>query len=345
MPQPVTVITGFLGSGKSTLLNRILAAPEMADTAVIINEFGEVSIDHLLVETSLEDALVLQNGCICCTIRGDLVDTLMGLEARVARGELPPFRRVVIETTGLADAAPILQTLLFDPLLAGRYEVATVVTTVDAVHIADQLSTFPEASRQIAFANVVTLTKTDLADTGRVAMAAEDVRRLNPAARIATVLHGDIDFELFAPAAPPDEARLRSWLAADAYEPAAREQHDHSHDGHDHDHPHGASRHAAEIRSFCATFEEPLDLGRFKRWLLSIVSLKGRQLLRVKGVVNIDGIARPVVIQGVQHTLYPPLLLRAWPDGDRRSRIVFITHGLTAGALESTLPYLAASAR
>jgi G3E family GTPase len=231
--------------------------------------------------------------------------------------------------------------LRFDPALAGRYEVSTVVATVDATNIAGQIASFPEASRQIAFADVVALTKTDLAEPERTAAAMETIRRLNPAARIVSVLRGAIDVALLAPAERPDGTRLRAWLAADVYEPVER-GHRHSH-GDDHEHAPATSRHAAEIRSFCITFDEPLELARFKRWLVSIVSLKGRRLLRVKGVVSIAGIARPVVVQGVQHALYPPLLLDAWPDADKRSRIVFITRGLEPGALESSLPYLTRS--
>jgi len=347
MSHPVTILTGFLGSGKSTLLNGLLRAPAMRGAAVIINEFGEIPIDHLLVESSIENATVLQNGCICCTIRGDLVDTLLDLESKRAKGEIPAFDRVVIETTGLADAAPILHTILYNGEIAGRYAVGAVITTVDAVNLLGQLPRFPETHRQIAFANVVALTKTDLADAATAEQVRRRIHAINPASRILDVVNGKADVaELLAAGGTPDETSLRDWLAADAYAPAASTDHDHhhhDHDGHAHDghgHEHAASHHADDIHSCCATWESSLDLGRFRRWLLAITSLRGANLLRVKGVVDIAGIARPVVVQGVQHVLYPPVLLKAWPDADRRSRLVFITQGLPADAIRSSLGYL-----
>jgi G3E family GTPase len=334
MTLPVTILTGFLGSGKSTLLNRLLRAPEMSDAAVIINEFGEIPIDHLLVESAIENATVLQNGCICCTIRGDLVDTLLDLEAKRAKGDIPPFRRVAIETTGLADAAPILHTLLYNEEIAGRYAVGSVVTTVDAANLLTQLPRFPETRRQIAFASVVALTKTDLVDGAKAENVRAAIHAINPAPRILTVVNGNANYtELLSGAGTPDEAGLRDWLAADAYAPVA-------HHDHEHDHAHAHSHHADDIHSCCATWEAPLDLARFRRWLLAITSLRGANLLRVKGVVNIAGIEGPVVIQGVQHVLYPPVQLPAWPDADRRSRIVFITQGLAPDAILSSLGYL-----
>ncbi len=335
MTHPVTILTGFLGSGKSTLLNRLLRAPEMGDAAVIINEFGEIPIDHLLVESSIENATVLQNGCICCTLRGDLVDTLLDLEAKRATGAIPAFNRVVIETTGLADAAPILHTLLYNTDIAGRYSVGSVIATADAVNLLAQLPRFAETHRQLAFANVVALTKTDLVDGAQAERTRAAIRAINPAANILSVVNGNTDVAaLLAGSGTPDEASLRDWLAADAYRPADPHDHDHDHHGH------GVSHHADDIHSCCATWETPLDLDRFKRWLSAIASLRGANLLRVKGVVNIAGIAEPVVVQGVQHVLYPPVRLRAWPDADRRTRIVFITQGLPENAIRSSLGYL-----
>jgi G3E family GTPase len=344
---PVTVITGFLGSGKTTLLNHLLRDPGMADTAVVINEFGEVAIDHLLVETALENTVVLQSGCICCTVRGDLVDTLSDLLGKRERGQIPDFSRVVIETTGLADPAPILHTLATEPLLASRFTLRTVVTTVDAVNGLGQLETFPEPVKQAALADVILVTKTDLADARTVQALAARIRQLNPSAEMHEVVHGAISpDQLFAraadPRANPDE--LRRWLDADAYD-----AHAHAHGDHDHhdDHHHAANdpnRHGDSIRAFCLTLDRPIAWDALKRWLQSITSLRGRDLLRMKGVVSVAGLPGPVVVHGVQHVIHPPVRLAAWPDADRRTRIVFITQNIPQAALQNSLDMLAGHA-
>jgi G3E family GTPase len=345
---PVTVLTGFLGSGKSTLLNRMLRSPEMANAAVIINEFGEVSIDHLLVETAIENMLVLQSGCICCSIRGDLVDTLLDLEAKRDRGEIPRFDRVVVETTGLADTPPILHTIVFDPAIGGRYDVDGVITTVDASNVASQVERFGEAQRQVAFADMLVLTKTDLCEGPTIDAARRKIRALNPAAEMLIADHGETDFARFFAIAKSREsgAGHERWLSADAYEGA--ESHRLDEDARD-SHRDRASRfvaerarddHIAGIRAFCLTFEEPLDLARLKEWLVSITSLRGENLLRVKGIVHVRQIAEPVVIQGVQHVLYPPTRLERPIDALGQSRLVFITQGIPVGALEASTAFL-----
>ena len=332
---PVTVLTGFLGSGKTTLLNHLLADPGMADTAVVINEFGEVAIDHLLVETSLENAVVLQSGCICCTVRGDLVDTLADLDAKRARGAIPGFSRVAIETTGLADPAPILHTLATDPMVAPRYHLGHVVTTVDAVHGEGQLDAHREAVKQAALADVILLTKTDLADAAAVAALDARLARLNPGAGIVPVVAGRIGpDDLFGRLAGDPRANpemLRDWLEADAFEAP--------HHGHDHHH-HDRNRHDDAIRAFCLTLDRPVPWEALTRWLASITSLRGRDLLRMKGVVAVEGEPGPVVVQGVQHLVHPPARLRAWPDSDHRTRIVFITNGIPESALRASLAAL-----
>lgn len=345
MIHPVTVLTGFLGSGKSTLLNRLLMSPEMSDAAVIINEFGEIPIDHVLVNESIENAMVLQSGCICCTIRGDLIDTLLDLEAKRETGAIPAFRRVVIETTGLADVAPILQTLLFDEAIAGRYEVSGVVTTVDSVSAGGQVKRFEEVRRQIAFADAIALTKTDLADADQVEAAKKAIHDLNPAARIFNVVNGETDHEALLRKGDRriDETDMKEWLAADAYEHLSSDPH-HGHDhGHEHghgDHRHDPSRHGESIRSYCFTWDEPLDFPAFKSWLLALTSLHGQAFLRIKGIVAFRQFDGPVVFQGVQHVLYPPKRLKDWPDADHSSRMVFITEGVAPAALQATMPEL-----
>lgn len=328
MGLPVTIVTGFLGSGKSTLLNQMLRAPQMKGAAVIINEFGAVPIDQVLVKSAIENTTVLDNGCICCTIRGDLIDTVMDLEAGVERGELPAFDRVVIETTGLADAAPILNTLTSDPAISGRYEVWSVITTLDVTHAVGQLAAHEEARRQVALATLLVLTKTDIADEAETAATMAAARILNPGAPMEIVVNGAIIGDmLFAAGAKPNSETLRNWLAADA--------HDHQHDDHHrHEHHHGdPNRHGSDILSHVVTADVPVLAERLRRLLVSVSSLRGAQLLRVKGVANVQGIDQPVVVQGVQHALYAPVRLEAWPDADRRTRLVFITQGLGRGAL------------
>ena len=340
---PVTVITGVLGSGKTTLLNHLLRDPGMADTAVVINEFGEVAIDHLLVETALENTVVLQSGCICCTVRGDLVDTLSDLMGKRERGEIPDFSRVVIETTGLADPAPILHTLATEPLIASLFALRTVVTTIDAVNGLGQLDGFPEPVKQAALADIMLLTKTDLVERGAIEALTARLRQVNPSAEMREVMHGKIAPDhLFARAADPraNPEELRRWLDAEAYEPA----HEHGHDdGHDHHHraENDPNRHGDNIRAFCLTLEHPIPWDAFKAWLQSITSLRGRDLLRMKGLVNVEGLPGPVVVHGVQHVIHPPVRLASWSDPDRRTRIVFITQNIPQAALQNSLNVLA----
>jgi len=333
--RPVTVITGFLGSGKTTLLNHLLRDPGMADTAVVINEFGEVAIDHLLVETSIENTVVLQSGCICCTVRGDLVDTLSGLEEKRQRGAIPDFSRVLIETTGLADPVPVLQTLATDPAIAPAFVLNMVVTTVDAANGLDQLDAFAEAVKQAALADLILLTKTDLADRDSIDRLQRRLSRLNPPANIIEVRNGRLSPQtLFAAASPDPRANpheLGRWLAADAYQEL---------DTHAHEHKHDRSRHGEDIRAFAITHDRPITAALLRTWLAALASLRGRDLLRMKGVVHIAGLPGPMVVQGVQHLLHPLVALPRWPDADRRTRIVFITRGIPKAAIEASFAML-----
>jgi G3E family GTPase len=346
---PVSVLTGFLGSGKTTLLSRLLRHPDMARTAVVINEFGEVGLDHLLVAQSSEDVVVMDSGCLCCTVRGDLVDTLTRLYLSRQRGEIPEFDRLVIETTGLADPAPILHTLITSPLIEARFRLDGVIVTVDAVHGMGQLDQHRESVKQAAVADRLVLTKTDLLPPEGATALAERLRRLNPAARLLVAGPEGIepaalfDAGLFNPADKhPDVGR---WLN----EPAYRDDpHDHPHAhpgcGHGHcDHPdhdhHGpaAPVHDAGIGSFCLTVAAPMPWEGFSGFIEALVTAHGASLLRVKGLLNIADSEVPLVIHGVQHLFHPVAPLDRWPDGDRRSKIVFITRDLDRPTVERLL--------
>ena len=326
---PVSLITGFLGSGKTTLLNRLLRHDGMKDSAVIINEYGEVSLDHLLVERVDGEVAVLASGCICCTIRSDLEETLRSLLVKRDRGEIPPFRRILVETTGLADPAPIVQLLLNNPLVSHFLRLDTVVTTVDAVNAPHQLDRQYEAVKQVALADRLLITKRDLVEN--VATLEARLRRLNPGAGIESVSHGEIDpAQLFgAGLIDPERKRIdvERWLNERAFaEPHAHAGHSH-HDHHAH-HDHGHHDHDASIASFMLAFDEPLDWMAVTHWLAYLRNARGEDLLRVKGILNLRGEPTPIVIHGVHHVFHPPVALGGWPDSDRRSRIVFITRGI-----------------
>jgi len=340
-PFPLTVVTGFLGAGKTSLLNRLLRDPALADALVIINEFGEIGLDHLLVEQAGDDMLVMTSGCLCCSIRGDLIATLEDILRRRDNGRIAPFQRVLIETTGLADPAPVLHTIMYHPYLLLRFRLDGVVAVVDAVNGAATLDAHEEAVKQAAMADRLVLAKTDLLPAG----AALDALRarlssLNPGARLLDAAKGEataaaiLDAGLYDP--ETKSLNVRRWLNAEAFGAGAHG--DHHHDaGHDHGHAakHDVNRHDARIRAFCMRHETPIAPSVFDLFLDLLRNAHGPNLLRVKGIVALsDDPSRPIVIHGAQHVFHPPARLDAWPDADRDTRIVFILRDLEPAFVE-----------
>lgn len=338
-PVPLTLLTGFLGAGKTTLLNRLLKDPALADTVVLVNEFGEVGLDHLMVEGVEENMILLESGCLCCTIRDDLIVTLEDLLRRRDNGRLKAFSRLVIETTGLADPAPILNVLINHPYLAMRFRLDGVVTLVDAVNGMATLDAHEEARRQVVAADRLVLTKTDLATSEAAAALRERIAALNPGT------------EILAPDAAADELlgaglydlakrpeALRHWLGETTpyahHHGHDHHNHDHHHhDGHDHHHhghahgqdPHDVNRHDEAIRAFALTADHPVAQATFDLFWTMLRSIHGPRLLRLKGLVDLaEQPGRPLLVHAVQQILHPPVLLGGWPDADRRSRLVLI---------------------
>ncbi len=331
---PVNLISGFLGSGKTTLLKRMLASPALADTAVLINEFGEVGLDHELIERVDENTVLLQSGCLCCTIRGELAEAIKSLHSRRARGEIPVYRRLMIESTGLADPLPILTTITAEPALRHHYRLGLVVATVDAVNGMGHLDRQPESLKQAAVADRLVVTKTDIADSAATADLVARLRRLNPSAPVRFATDENLDPEeligrdLFDIATKSRE--VMRWFEEEAVgiddgDHLQGRGQDHRHE---HAHRHDRNRHGDDIRAFSFVFEEPIDWTAFGLWLSALLNRHGEAILRVKGILSIAGERAPVAINGVQQLVHAPTHLAGWPSGDRRTRIVFICKGL-----------------
>lgn len=340
---PVTILTGFLGSGKTTVLNSLLRLPELEGAVVIVNEFGEVGLDHLLIEASEEQFALLDNGCVCCTVRGDLVATLAELDRKSRDGALPRFDRVLIETTGLADPAPILHTLMAEPELARRYRIGGVVTTVDAANGSATLDRQPEAAKQVAVADRLLVTKTDLVSGDVLAGLERRLAVLAPTAERRIVSHGDVAAAdvLDIVAFDNGDERILAWLDTAGARAADHDEHDHHDCGAGCAH-HGHTRHHG-ISSYSFVIERPIAWAAFAQWLDYVAALKGEDLLRVKGLVHVaEDPERPLVLHGVQHVFHPPVRLDAWPSTERRTRLVFIVRGIPRAVIERTLTKFAA---
>ncbi len=315
---PIHIITGFLGSGKTTLLNNLLVQAELQHSVVIVNEFGEISIDHLLVQATTEDIIMLEGGCLCCSVRGDLINTLEDLFHKRARHDIPKFKQVLIETTGLADPTPILRTLMNDLFIIAHYRLEIIITTVDALLGTQQLEEYDESVKQVALANHLCLTKIDLVSTVMLDKLKQRLQQINPTALIhdtkpdATILFNNNAYN------PQTRQRdVTRWLQADIYNKQ--------------------ERHDAYIKTFCIEHNTPLHWLTLERWIQLLTRLRGKDLLRIKGIAYTYETNLPVIIQGVQHILQPPVTLDAWPSEERCSQIVFITRNIEKDVIERVL--------
>ena len=358
----VTVITGFLGSGKTTLLNTLLKHPEMNQAAVIVNEFGEIGLDYDLVERSDENVIQLANGCLCCSVKGDLIDTFRDLHIQRNAGTIPFFDRVVIETTGIADPAPVMQIIFTNPMVMNHYILDGVVTTVDVINGTSSLGRFPECVKQAAIADRLIITKSDLLENDdheeKIVDLTDRLRALNPAAPIVVRNTGDVDPEdlfgtgMFVP--ETKQVDFNSWLNPETYNSESVENpfplegdydqqalayyqeygHTPEHFGEEkHRHHHDPS-----IKTFCVLREEPMSMDMLRMFLEGLSNEAGPDLLRVKGIINIeDEPDRPAIIQGAQQILHSLEFMDYWPSDDRRTRIVFITRNIDQEYVESTL--------
>jgi G3E family GTPase len=317
---PVFLLTGFLGSGKTSLLNALLKAPAFANTAVVVNEFGEIGLDHALVQSSTDNVVLLEAGCLCCTIADSLHETLADLYSRRVQSEVPPFERLVIETTGLADPAPILNTLLGNKLVTEHYRLCAVVATIDAVHFDTELANHREVAKQIAVADRLVVTKTDMVPTGELARVEARVKGLNPAAPISRSRHGSAVLDAFSGI---DSTGLNGV--------AAYESHRHAHD---------VNRHDEHVRAHCFVLDAPVSWSGVAAWSRLVAGALGERLLRCKALVEIAETGEVVFLQGVQRVFHTPERLPGWPDADHRSRLVCITRDVDETEVQRTLAAL-----
>lgn len=338
-PVPVSIITGFLGSGKTTLLNRLLQSPGLDNSLVIINEFGEIGIDHLLVSVPSENMRLLSNGCLCCEVRGDLVETLADAAQQRRNGTIPAFDRVIVETTGLADPVPLVQTVVTDRDVAPSYRLDSIITLVDTVNAQVQLDRQPESIKQVAVSDLLLLSKTDIAGEAMIAAVQDRVRAINPSVDVIRVMHGEIDplllFGRGTVGYGATSVQLERWLGRSSVSACEHDIHGRCDNG---SHDHASSRHDDSVETFSIVLDQPATRSALTVWLTMLASFRGANLLRVKGIVNVEN--QPVVINAVQSVLHEPIELKQWPSEDRRSRIVFIVRDMAREELERTVDAL-----
>ena len=325
--KPVSVLTGFLGSGKTTILQQLLSQPQMKRTALIINEFGEVSVDHLLVENAEEKMILLSNGCVCCSVRGDLVAAIRSLFQRQRTDEIPPFDRILLETTGLADPGPIVQSLIGPALAHYPVYFDSIATTVDTTNVLQAMTSHPQMLPQIAVADSLLLTKTDMSSQAQSDEVEQHMRKLNPRATLQRIAHGKavsstiFGQRLLDPSASPRQMRNATTRMFSNYQESS-----------------GEHRHHSDSQSFVITRDQALSYGTLDAFLQALCSYRGEDLLRVKGLVKLRGSeGRPTVVHGVQSVMHPPTRLRRWPTGDRRTQLVFITRNIGHTDVENML--------
>ena len=323
-PIPVNVVTGFLGSGKTTIIKELLASPDLADTAVLVNEFGEVGLDHHLFRSVNENTILLGNGCVCCAILGDLKDALHDLFSQLTRGDIPPFKRVIVETSGLADPVPIAYTVQSEPVLQHHFRLGNVVTTIDAVNGTRQLETHEESIKQAAVADFIIITKSDIAEPGNTETLKSRLTKLNVGAPILDAAQDRLSpQQLFRDDLSDIDSRasiVQSWFS----NPNA-EEHALSHS------------HSDGIQSFCVQTDQPLDWTAFGIWMSMLLHCHGDKVLRIKGLLNVNEVETPVLINGVQHIVHPPVHLAEWPDRNRNSRLIFIVQGISIDVIRDSL--------
>lgn len=348
-PVPLTLLTGFLGSGKTTLLSRALSHASLSDAAVLINEFGEIGLDNDLLESGEETVVQMSGGCLCCTIRDDLRTMLVDLARRRDEGNIPAFRQIVLESTGLADPAPVIRTMIADAAVASRFRLSGIVTTVDAVNGETTLDRFPEAARQVAVADRIVVTKADLvrdpASTADLQALEARLRRLNPVASIASADGAPAKAAALLTPGSSGAARwtglMEDWLDDAAAARLDAHEHDGGTDGHggrDHASSHDVNRHGADIRAHCVVYDEPIDPMSFRSGMALLAHCCGEDLLRFKAILNIRGQSGcPTVVQGSQHVLGDPVRLPTWPSSDRRSRLILILRGMPGARAEQLL--------
>lgn len=329
----LTVLTGFLGSGKTTILSSLIKQKQMVNSAIIINEFGEVGLDHDLIETTDENVIELRNGCICCTIQGDLKTTLLNLIKKMEKGDIPIINHVIIETTGLADPVPIIHTLMSSLDLQRIFSLDGVITVVDSVNGEATFNTHEEAVKQTAFADRIILSKTDIVDKGTINFLNKRIKEINP--KVTIIKSDKNSFPMSKLLGLNDyNPQNKDWNVKEWLEIEKNKSSNYLHNHHDHHHKHNLNRHGDNIETFAMVTSQPTSMTSVNFFLELLMSQMGENILRIKGILNIKGENRPAVIHGVQHIFHPLEWLEKWPSNDKKSRLVFITKNTNKNTID-----------